>query len=132
MADNFNEKELQALFNRHLPMKQMPPEFAARLRKQVLDEVANTLQSTQYSADATEEASFGSAATNHEQPLQTYVRQASSTRAAAHGPTFWNWLADRLRLAPSLAMAGATLVALWALIWWGSALLDRFDQVVES
>ena len=128
MADNFNEQELQALFNRHLPMKQMPPEFAARLRKQVLAEVANTLQSTQYAAETAEEMSLEPSVVSNEQPLQPYVRQATSTReeSTGVGKGVLAWLAERLRLAPSFAMAGATLVALWALIWWGPLIFDQF------
>jgi hypothetical protein len=43
MADNLNEQELQALFRKHLPMKQMPADFADQLKKQGLAEVASTL-----------------------------------------------------------------------------------------
>lgn len=123
MAENFNEQELQALFNRHLPQRQMPPEFAEQLKQQVLAEVANTLQANQY-AGAVEEARFGASSPTKAQSPQPYARRHSGR--AGQAVNLWDWLADRLRIAPSFVMAGATLAALWALIWWGPALFDRF------
>ncbi|MCB0061111.1 MAG: hypothetical protein KDE19_03315, partial [Caldilineaceae bacterium] len=137
MAENFNEQELQALFNRHLPHRPLPPEFAERLKQQVLAEVANTLQAAPYQSTVGEEAGFGAAIPTSERPLQTYVRRDTNQRTAgsraertAQAGGIFAWLADRLRIAPSLAMAGATLAALWALILWGPALLKQFGDVM--
>ena len=44
MAENFNEQDLQALFNRHLPHRPMPPDFAERLKQQVLAEITFPLK----------------------------------------------------------------------------------------
>ncbi|MCB0126948.1 MAG: hypothetical protein KDE58_32030, partial [Caldilineaceae bacterium] len=130
MPENLNEQELQALFNRHLPMKQMPPEFAARLRQQVLAEVAKTLQTTQYAAEG-EEAEFTPTAVNTTRPLQPYTRPSTSydgaKESSGFGATLGAWLMERLRLAPSFAMAGATIAVLALLIWGGSLLFQRFD-----
>lgn len=49
MAENLTEQELQALFRKHMPVRRMHPELAARLKKQVLIEVAATLERSNYS-----------------------------------------------------------------------------------
>ena len=46
MADNLSDEELRALFQKHLPLKPMPPELADRLKQQVLAAVATTLQAS--------------------------------------------------------------------------------------
>ncbi len=126
MAENFNEQELQALFRRHLPYRQMPPEFAERLKQQVLAEVANTLQSSTLTAAVNEEVQPTASPMPSERPLPTYVRQPAQRRATAKGG-MWDWLQQRLRLAPSLTLAGATLAAILAFVVWGPMLLREFN-----
>ena len=123
MAENFNEQELQALFRRHLPYRQMPPEFAERLKQQVLAEVANTLQSSTLAAEVKEEARYNPLTPAAERPLPAYTRQPAKPKTEAQG--VWNWLQQNLRLAPSLSLAGATLAAVFALVVWGPSLVRQ-------
>jgi len=123
MAENFNEQELQALFRRHLPYRQMPPEFADRLKQQVLAEVANTLQSSSLTAAVQEETRGSGVPAHVERPLPTYTRLATKRQAQQAKGGLFDWLQQRLRLAPSLSLAGVTLAALLAFVIWGRSLL---------
>lgn len=108
----------------------MPPEFAERLRQQVLAEVANTLQTSPYEANV-EEAEFTPTAVPTTRPMQPYLRQNSAT-ADTGVQDGWvaslgAWLQERLQVAPSFALAGATFAVLALLVWGGSLIFDRFD-----
>ena len=131
MAENFNEQELQALFRRHLPYRQMSPEFAERLKQQVLAEVANTLQASTMAAEVKEEARYNPLPTATERPLSTYKRHPAKPQNEAKGG-IWGWLQNNLRLAPSLSLAGATLAVLLAFVVWGPELLRHETQTVTQ
>ncbi|MBX3013540.1 MAG: cadherin-like domain-containing protein [Caldilineaceae bacterium] len=129
MADNWNEQELQALFHKHLPVQQMPKDFAEQLKKQVLAEVAATLGPEPVKSAATEEV--------RERPLLADAPgrtvQPKRPRSVANPtPLSWSeWFRERLQFAPMATTVGALLL-LFALIVWGDHLRLPEMQTARS
>jgi len=129
MAEQRNEQELQALFRKHLPMKQLPPEFAEQLKKQVLTEVAATLGSNPVASVATEDANVTLAV-----HVPTPIAPPKTPRSvAARQRTGWlEWLRENLRLTPSLAMAGAAVLVLCVIILQNTDLIPDLQPFTAS
>ncbi len=134
MADNWNEQELQTLFRKHLPIKQMSPDFADQLKKQILAEVAATLGPNPVASVATEETNTNLVAPVRERALPVKVpHSVAAPKAAAPKVYSWmDWLRDRLRLTPSLTMAGAVGLAIWAFLLWGNVVIENIGELGQT
>ena len=118
MADNLNEQELQALFRKHLPMKQLPTDFAEQLKKQVLAEVASV---------TTPETSPAPTPTLERAPQRPLPHSVARTQPATR--IGWlEWLRGSFRLTPSMATAGALVMVLCLVIVFGDQWLTTLVQ----
>jgi hypothetical protein len=127
MADNLNEQELQALFRKHLPMKQLPTDFAEQLKKQVLAEVATTLASKPVASVTTPEPSPAPTPTLERAPQRPLPHSVARTQPATR--IGWlEWLRGSFRLTPSMATAGALVMVLCLVIVFGDQWLGNLPQ----
>ena len=116
MADNLNEQELQALFRKHLPMKQMPADFADQLKKQVLAEVASTLAAKPMASVINQEISPAQTPIQEQAPQRPAPRSVAVRTRPDTRVGWLEWLRGSLRLAPSMVTAGALVMALYLVI----------------
>jgi len=123
VAEEPGDEELYALFQKHLPLKPLPPELTAGLQQQVLAAVASSANSS-INPPAVSDA--------HIVPTPNWVDHGQrQSLAHALGVQWSDWMARLRHLlggTPSLALAGAASALLAIFVFLGLSRTPWFPQ----